>query len=130
MTPQNRRYERICRRNFLAAIGAASISLTLSDTPVFAARKSSGKTLRGIFPIAQTPFTEANKLDIDSLVEQVRFIDRGKVHGFVWPQLASEWSTLNESERMQGAEAIMSAGRDLRPAIVIGVQASDIATAV
>lgn len=130
MTPQNRRYEGICRRSFLAAIGAASISLTLSDTPVFAARKSSGKTLRGIFPIAQTPFTEANKLDIDSLVEQVHFIDRGKVHGFVWPQLASEWSTLNESERMQGAEAIMSAGRDLRPAIVIGVQASDIATAV
>jgi dihydrodipicolinate synthase/N-acetylneuraminate lyase len=123
------RLESIRRRNFLAAIGAASISFTLFDARGFAARKS-GRSLRGIFPIAQTPFTESNKLDIDSLAEQVRFIDRGRVHGFVWPQLASEWSTLTESERIRGAEAIMSAGANLRPAIVIGVQAPDIHTAV
>src|ERR1700730_2046753 len=111
------RNESMRRRNFLAAIGA-SISIDWFDARVFAAGKPSGKVLRGIFPIVQTPFTESNKLDVDSLVEQERFIDRGKVHGFVWPQLASEWSTLTESERMHGAEAIMSAGRDLRPAIV------------
>jgi 4-hydroxy-tetrahydrodipicolinate synthase len=122
-------HQSIGRRDFLAAFGAASISLTLSDARGFAARKP-GKSLRGIFPIAQTPFTESDKLDVDSLVEQVRFIDRGRVHGFVWPQLASEWATLTESERVQGAEAIMSAGADLRPAIVIGVQAPDVTTAV
>lgn len=124
------RIEGIPRRSFLAAIGGASITLTFSNARVLAARKPGRKALRGIFPIAQTPFTESNKLDVDSLVEQVRFIDRGKVHGFVWPQLASEWSTLTESERMQGAEAIVSAGMDLRPAIVIGVQGPDVATAV
>jgi 4-hydroxy-tetrahydrodipicolinate synthase len=88
------------------------------------------KPLRGIFPITQTPFTASNRLDIDSLVEEVRFIDRGGVHGFVWPQNASEWQTLSDAERLEGAEAIASTGKKLKPAIVIGVQAADTATAV
>ena len=54
------------------------------------------KRLLGIFPIAQTPFTESNKLDLGTLVAEVRFIDRCKLHGFVWPQMASEWMTLAE----------------------------------
>jgi dihydrodipicolinate synthase/N-acetylneuraminate lyase len=88
------------------------------------------KTLRGIFPIAQTPFTKDDKLDLDALAAEVRFIDRGGVHGFVWPQLASEYSTLSEAERLAGAEAILAAAKGLRPAIVIGVQAPAAATAV
>ena len=113
------------RREFLQRLGAAALSLTWP-----AAGKSGTKPLRGIFPIAQTPFTEAGKLDLDALVEELRFIDRGRVHGFVWPQLASEWSTLTEFERLAGAEAICSLGKKLRPTIVIGVQAPDTATAV
>jgi 4-hydroxy-tetrahydrodipicolinate synthase len=88
------------------------------------------KPLRGIFPIAQTPFTASDRLDVGSLVEEVRFIDRGGVHGFVWPQNASEWETLTEAERLEGAEAIASTGKKLRPAIVIGVQAGDTATSI
>ena len=95
-----------------------------------AARLLVRKPLRGIFPVAQTPFTESNKLDLDSLIEEVRFIDRGGVHGFVWPQMASEWMTLSEAERLEGNEAIASTGKKLRPAIVIGVQAPNVATAV
>ena len=57
----------------------------------------------------------AGKLDVESLVEQFRFIHRGRVHGFVWPQLASEWSTLSESERMEGAEALGAACRGPTP---------------
>ena len=41
------------------------------------------KPVRGIFPIAQTSFTESNKLDLDAVMEEVRFIDCGRVHGFV-----------------------------------------------
>jgi 4-hydroxy-tetrahydrodipicolinate synthase len=109
------------RRDFIIT-GAGVLGLTrAAATP---------KTLRGIFPIAQTPFTASNKLDVESLVEQVKFIDRGRVHGFVWPQIASEWETLTESERMEGAEAIAAAGRNLRPAIVIGVQAAEVSTAI
>ena len=64
------------------------------------------------------------------LAREVEFIDRGGVHGFVWPQMASEYSTLSKSERLAGAEAILATGKRLRPAMVIGVQAPDVQTAV
>ena len=112
------------RRDFLKLLGAGALR---AATPVSGA---GGKALRGIFPIAETPFTDSGRLDVDDLVKQLRFIDRGGVHGFVWPQLASEWFSLAEKERLEGAEAILSAGKKLRPAIVIGVQGPDVATAV
>jgi len=106
------------RRELLAALGTALIRpLSAAGPPA--------KILRGIFPIAQTPFTTGDKLDLDSLRAQVAFLDRGGAHGIVWPQLASEWSTLSEAERMEGAEALLEAGRKLRPAVVIGVQSGD-----
>jgi 4-hydroxy-tetrahydrodipicolinate synthase len=104
--------------------------LTVGGAGFAVSGASGSKPLRGIFPIAQSPFTAADKLDLDCLVEQVRFLDRGRVHGCVWPQIASEWSTLTQSERLAGAEALISTGGKLRPAIVIGVQAPDVATAV
>lgn len=112
------------RRSFLQVIASGSLSLTAQPA------NPTEKQLRGIFPIAQSPFTDSDKLDIDSLVEQLRFLHRGRVHGFVWPQLASEWSTLSESERMEGAEALGSAARKLRPALVLGVQAPTTEAAV
>jgi 4-hydroxy-tetrahydrodipicolinate synthase len=110
------------RREFLVLTAGAA------GSALFGA--SGSKALRGIFPIAQSPFSAADKLDLDCLAEQVRFLDRGRVHGCVWPQIASEWNTLTESERLAGAEAIIATGKKLRPAIVIGVQAPDVATAV
>ena len=95
-----------------------------------AAANPHAKPLRGIFPIAQTPFTASDKLDLDSLVEELRFLDRGGVHGFVWPQNASEWTSLTEAERLAGAEAVLSIGKQVQPAIVIGVQAPTVATAI
>jgi dihydrodipicolinate synthase/N-acetylneuraminate lyase len=108
------------------------INITAGGLLIVSARAAgvTPKQLRGIFPIAQSPFTENDKLDLESLVEQLRFIDRGRVHGFVWPQLASEWSTLSESERMEGAEALGLAAKKLRPALVLGVQAPTVDTAV
>jgi len=114
------------RREFLQVLGAGAFCLAAPTARGFAGAKA----LRGIFPIAQTPFTESDKLDVDTLVAELRFIDRGGVHGFVWPQLASEWSTLTEAERLAGAEAICSVGKKLRPAVVIGVQGPDTAAAV
>lgn len=109
------------RRAFLGLLGTALVARPLG---------SGAKPLRGIFPIAQSPFTESNKLDLDALAEQVRFIHRGRVHGIVWPQLASEWATLTERERLDGAEAIASTGKKLSPAVVLGVQGPDTAAAV
>lgn len=105
------------RREFLQVLAGGSLSTGARASNVTA------KPLRGVFPIAQSPFTVSDKLDLDSLVKQLRFIDQGRVHGFVWPQLASEWSTLSESERLEGAEALGSAAKKLRPALVLGVQA-------
>src|SRR5207245_2707989 len=107
-----------------------ALGLAVYGRKVPASEGVRSKPLRGIFPIAQTPFTESNKLDLDALVEEVRFIDRCRTHGFVWPQMSSEWMNLTEAERLEGAEAIASTGKKLRPAIVIGVQAPATATAI
>ncbi|HVS52873.1 MAG TPA: dihydrodipicolinate synthase family protein [Opitutaceae bacterium] len=122
----------LSRRNFLHLLGASAIAVGLAGRS-FAAladrtvTTAAGKQLRGIFPIAQTPFTAADALDIEALVKQLDFIARGGVQGFVWPQIASEWSTLSEAERLAGMEAIGHAGRKLPTAIVLGVQGSDMA---
>jgi len=59
---------------------------------------------------------------VESLAEEVRFCNRGGVHGFVWPQIASGWTTLSEPERMSGTEAILAAGKGGATALVVGVQ--------
>ena len=55
----------------------------------------------------------------------MKFCNRYKVHGFAWPQIASGWTTLSEKERMDGAEAILAAGKGGATALVIGVQDKD-----
>lgn len=118
------------RRKFLQSVSAGALISVLIDGRMFAAPASGSKSLRGIFPIAQTPFNESGSLDLDAFAEEVRFNERTGVHGFVWPQNASEWKSLTERERFDGAEAIASVGKALRPAVVIGVQAANVATAV
>ncbi len=81
--------------------------------------------LRGLFPIAQTPFTTDDKLDLAALANQVRFCTRTGVPGLIWPQLASNWTMLSEDERLQGAEALLAAARGTRTQVMIGVQAAD-----
>jgi dihydrodipicolinate synthase/N-acetylneuraminate lyase len=117
------------RREFLRLIGAGTLGLALPGG-FLCAQGATPKPLRGIFPIAQTPFTASGKLDVDGLVEEVKFVDRGGVHGFVWPQMVSEWLALTEQERLLGMEAIASAGKKLKPAIVFGVQAADLGTSL
>lgn len=118
------------RRAFLQTLGSSAGLALFGDQKSAIASEGATKPLRGIFPIAQTPFTGDNRLDLDSLAEEVRFINRGKVHGFVWPQLASEWETLSERERLDGAEVVASTGKKLTAAIVLGVQGPDTAAAV
>ena len=81
-----------------------------------------GKPLRGLFPILETPFTAENKLDTDALAAEVRFCNRGQLGGMIWPVFASSWSTLSDAERIEGAEAILDAGRGGKAAMAIAVQ--------
>jgi 4-hydroxy-tetrahydrodipicolinate synthase len=106
------------RRAFLRTLGVGALGFAFSSMGQSAATKP----LRGVFPIGQTPFTPADKLDLDCLQNEVKFCNRYKVHGFVWPQIASGWTTLTEQERLDGAEAILSAGKGGKTVLVIGVQ--------
>jgi 4-hydroxy-tetrahydrodipicolinate synthase len=83
------------------------------------------KPFRGVFPIGQTPATADGKLDLEGLEAEVKFCNRAGVAGFAWPQIASGWSTLSDTERMEGAEAIVSAGKNGKTSLVIGVQSKD-----
>jgi dihydrodipicolinate synthase/N-acetylneuraminate lyase len=112
----------IARRECLRLFGGVVLGAAVHPA---AASGPGGKPLSGIFPIAQTPFTGSGKLDLDTLAREVEFVNRAGAHGFVWPQMASEYTTLSESERIAGAEAIVRAGKGLRAAIVIGVQADN-----
>jgi dihydrodipicolinate synthase/N-acetylneuraminate lyase len=98
--------------------GAAFSKFSLAAVP----QNSAVKPLRGLFPIGQTPFTEEDKVDLNCLAAEVQFCNRGGVPGFIWPQIASGWSTLSSSERFAGAEAILAAGKSGKTALVIGVQ--------
>ena len=109
---------RRARREFLQTVGTGAIALAFADAG-FAA---GGKPLRGVFPIGQTPCTPDNKIDLDCLAEEVKFCNRGGVHGFAWPQIASGWAELTHKERMDGAEAILATGKGGKTALVIGVQ--------
>ena len=120
------RIETSGRRDFLQMMGVGAAALALSNTGWGAA--TAAKPLRGLFPIGFTPFTPDDKIDLDGLAAQVRFCNRGSVHGLMWPQNASGWNTMSEKERLDGAEAILSSGKGGRTALVIGVQGSDLDT--
>jgi 4-hydroxy-tetrahydrodipicolinate synthase len=106
------------RREFLRTLGGGALGVALAGRGYSAGTKP----MRGVFPIGQTPVTESDKLDLECLQNEVKFCNRYRVHGFAWPQIASGWTTLSEKERMDGAEAILAAGKGGKTALVIGVQ--------
>ena len=109
----------LSRRQF---IGAASAGAALLATPQWLSAATTKKKLQGLYPIGFTPVNPKGDIDFDGLAGQVQFCRRGGVHGIAWPQIASGWTTLSESERMQGAEAMLSAAKGGSTAVVIGVQ--------
>lgn len=118
---------RLARRDFLqwtAALGATA----------FATRGAAetATPLRGIFPIAWSPCTSDNVLDLDAMAAQAVFCNRGGVAGLAWPQNASGWMALTEKERLDGAEAMLGAGKGGKTSLMIGVQSTgaDAATSV
>ncbi len=116
------------RREFIQTAGVAALGAAAMMAPGKAMAsgvlKPGSKPWRGLFPVAQTPFTPDNKLDLDCLAAQVKFCNRNRVPGLMWPLNSSGWFHLTEKERMDGAESIMAAAKGGNTAVVIGVQAS------
>ena len=79
-----------------------------------------GRPLAGVFPIGWTPCKADNSFDLDAMVRQQQFLNRGKVAGMAWPQNASGWQSLSAAEWNAGAEALASVKGDT--ALVLGVQ--------
>jgi hypothetical protein len=132
---------RVNRRTFLQNAGMMGLAPGLLQAVVAAQetdlrgadlQTASGKPLRGLYPILETPFTQDDKLDMQALAAEVAFINRGRVNGMIWLVFASSWSTMSDAERIEGAETILAAGKGARAAIVIAVQnpAWDTATSV
>ncbi len=133
--------KQLSRRTFLQSAGAlvlganflqAASSARAADVEGARLATPSGKPLRGLFPIMETPFTHDNKLDTDALAAEVNYCNRGQLGGMIWPVFASSWSTLSDAERIEGAETILAAGKGGKAAIAIAVQnmAWDTATSV
>jgi 4-hydroxy-tetrahydrodipicolinate synthase len=112
------------RRRFLQSLALAA------SAPAAWAAKTDPTQFRGVYPIMQTPYTDAGALDIDTLSKETKWLGRTGCHGIVWPQLASEYALLTYDERIAGMSAIVDANKGLRPNCVLGVQAEDAETAV
>src|SRR3954453_5876681 len=109
----------LTRRAWLSSVAAVSL-----------ANASPGKSMRGIFVIMATPFTESGAVDYEDLEREVNFLVKCGVHGIVWPQLASEYSFLSQDERVRGMEVLAKASRGKAPALVLGVQGPTVETAL
>jgi 2-keto-3-deoxy-L-arabinonate dehydratase len=124
------------RREFMQTAGAAALRVAAMMPPGTAMAsgqlKPASKPWRGLYPVAQTPFTPDNKLDLDCLAAQVKFCNVNRVPGLMWPLNSSGWFHLTEKERMDGAESLMATAKGGNAAVVIGVQAlgGDINTTV
>jgi 4-hydroxy-tetrahydrodipicolinate synthase len=112
------------RRTFLKAAGAFAGAIAVSGIRYAIAseiaKSPNGKVLAGVFPIGWSPCTPDNKLDLDAMAAQKKFLNRGKVAGIAWPQNASAWQTLSPQEWHAGADALLS--QQGPSAVVLGVQ--------
>src|SRR5258706_6928150 len=121
------------RRKFLQVTGASLGVLAVAGQGALAAaggaiaKSPNGKALAGVFPIGWTPCKPDNSFDVDAMVKQQQFLNRGKVAGMAWPQNASGWQSLTPAEWHAGAEALASVKGDT--AFVLGVQTAGFNTA-
>ncbi len=112
------------RREILRGAGASILACSLPHAT------AAEKTLRGIFPIMSTPYTEKNEVDWEDLAREVDFLCRCKVHGMAWPQLLGETFQLTVEERRRGMDVIAKAAKGKAPAIVLGVDGPDLKSAL
>ena len=75
---------------------------------------------RGIFSIAQTPFTDTGEIIWDDFEVECDWIVRTGAHGFVYPVMVSEFTVLSYPERVQAMSIAVRTVAGRIP-VVIGV---------
>lgn len=65
--------------------------------------------LKGIVTVLNTPFTEADTIDLNALQRNVAVAIQAGVSGFLVPAMAAEVYKLSELERLQMVEAVLEA---------------------
>jgi len=112
------------RRNFIRDVTALAGAMTAGASGLSNAatikRFSNGKPIAGVFAIGWTVCTPDDELSPPLMVEQIKFLNRGKVAGIAWPQGVSHWENLTEKEWNDGADALLSVKGNT--AVVLGVQ--------
>ena len=117
----------LTRRELLGTVAALGVSRQLSFAAGTAglAPEPTGKRLRGVFIILNTPFTSAGAVDWADLEREVAFVERGGCSGVVWPQGSSGVTTLTKDERLHGMEVLAKAVKGKNITLVLGVQGKD-----
>ena len=82
------------------------------------------KPMRGVMPIAVTPYTADGAVDYEDLARQMVFYDKCGCTGAAWPQGNGDILLLSKNERLHGMKVITDACRPTKVASVLGVQAA------
>ncbi len=87
------------------------------------------QTMRGIFPVLQTPLDANGELDEASFRREVAFAIEAGAHGLVYPVLASEFQFLSDRERRRMVAIAVGEAAGQIP-VVVGVAGPCAAVAV
>ena len=76
--------------------------------------------LKGIVPIVNTPFTESNIIDYDSVNRLIEQGIKDGIVGCIVPAVASEVSQLSATERKEFVEKVIDIGKD-KISVIVGI---------
>jgi len=79
--------------------------------------------LGGVLPVLSTPFRPDGRCDAPGLVRLVLHVAKAGAHGAVYPAIASEFATLTPDEREMMVDTALSAARECRLPLVVGISA-------
>lgn len=83
--------------------------------------------LRGPFPILSVPYHDDGSLDVETLVEEARFVAGCGVNGFIWAQSNDAIDLLGVDERKESFAALAAAFEGKDVVVALGCQGRDTA---
>lgn len=109
------------RRDALGAMGAMVAAPLIASSAL--AASSSPKPLRGVMPVAQTPYDNKGEIVWDELAREMRIYEQCGAQGLVWASGGSDVYFLTKEERLHGMTVVADACRPLDLACVLAVHA-------